>query len=166
MLAITMAAFRTALLAACCVGGAAWACKCDPDVNRDPRKHPSVIFEGKVLRVGQNMTSRRTPLWGRLAQFEVARVLQGEVPSPVHVLTGEGGGDCGLDLHPGETWTIYAITNERDAGQGLYADTCTASALGTIPTAGAAPIRLAWGVLGVGLALLTASLALLRRQAR
>jgi len=154
-------ALATGLTAALTASATAWGCKCDPDPARDPRQHPAIVFEGRVLQVAPRLTPRRTPLWGRLVHFEVTHVLQGEVGSPMAILTGEGNGDCGLDVHEGESWVISAIANERDASQGFYADICTASFKGQKSN----PVRgVLWGALALGVLLFTGSLVLLRRR--
>jgi len=63
----------------------------------------------------------------RLYQFSVAEPLKGKMTSTVNVVTGLGGGDCGLDLVRGTLYLIYAW---RDQKTGLlYTDVCSRSNL-------------------------------------
>lgn len=152
------------------------ACSCGgPGTPVEARDGAAQVFRGQVIAVRETWGSalphsfrRALPHWlrpedGRLVDFEVARVWKGPLAARRRILTGHGGGDCGLGVRVGDDWLIYAHTD----GGVAYANICSRSTwtshasrdlfelgAGAEPEPRRAPLALLvpLGVLAVGLA--------------
>lgn len=130
---LALALFALALLAA----RTADACSCgDPGDPQAARDGAAQVFRGKVAAVRPTWGAslpydlRRAlpdglrPERGLWVDFEVTRVWKGPLDARRRVLTGSGGGDCGLGVAVGGDWLIYA---QVDGGV-VYANSCSRSA--------------------------------------
>ncbi|MBK9001668.1 MAG: hypothetical protein IPM35_38595 [Myxococcales bacterium] len=112
------------------------ACSCgDPGAPLDARNGAAQVFRGQVIAVRETWGSalpysfrRGLPHWlrpddGVLVDFEVARVWKGPLDARRRILTGHGGGDCGLGASVGDDWLIYAHAD----GAVAYANICSRS---------------------------------------
>jgi len=109
------------------------------------------VFRGQVVASHETWASalpgslfRRVPGWlapdrGVVLDLEVARVWKGPLHARRRVLTGLGGGDCGLGASVGDDLLVYAYEEEGSA----FTNICTR----TGPFAHAGPDL---AVLGVG----------------
>lgn len=141
------------------------ACLCG-STSADPPILGDVAFIGVVAaRNDPAIFETPGPGYGVTYTFAVEEVILGEVGPFTEVLTGWGGGDCGLPMAVGERWRIDAYRFEGD----LWANICSGSQLldvgvpappvpGGVPPAGLAAVG---AVLGVG-----ASVLLVRRRRR
>lgn len=68
------------------------------------------------------------PTWGRKVTFEVSNVFKGTQSRLIELWTGQGGGDCGIDVAEGVTYLVFAHWSR--AGR-ISAGMCT----GTLPLA-------------------------------
>lgn len=116
-----------AALAAMTWTSQAFACSCErfPRMTLDPLDAP-YIFLGQVTTVE---AYAQDPESLRKACFIAEYVAWGDdirADREFCVVTGVGGGDCGLPFRPGEMWMVYAGESKDDAPDaGLpYTDRC------------------------------------------
>ncbi|MFV8750653.1 MYXO-CTERM sorting domain-containing protein [Nannocystaceae bacterium ST9] len=83
----------------------------------------SVVFEGKLVAVESPKPGKPTDLPMKIFTFDVARTFKGQLDSQVRVQTTDNSAACGRDYgKPGDTWLIYARTD--DQGQ-LHDNLCS-----------------------------------------
>lgn len=95
------------------------ACTCErPSINPNPIEAPH-IFLGQVTTIEDYVTSSAT---GQVNLRKVCLVPEYVVWGPAGssdqgfcVVTGMGGGDCGIPFEPGESYLVYAGPSPDDA---------------------------------------------------
>lgn len=117
-----------------CVG--AFACKCVPQIGCTQLGTPGgPVFLGRVREVSKQMLSGESDFpMQRKARFRVDETFGGLAPdqAEIEVVTGFGGGDCGVPFKPGEDYLVDAHTGKD--GQ-IHASIC--SSTGRIDMVGA-----------------------------
>lgn len=102
-----------ALLAALLSSSGAVACECRDVSLQQAIDQSALVFRGNVIRIDEV----EAPLYEddphryrqRLVTFEVARSFKGEPQNlKAQVLTGHGGGDCGVPFQIGQQYLVFA----------------------------------------------------------
>jgi hypothetical protein len=126
-------------------GASAFACSCFQRLS-PPEKfaRAELVFAAKVLEVEDRNTvlrrlwrSLRSAVgvreprftdwqeWGFDVTVQVTAMWRGEAVREVRLLTGRGGGDCGIRFAEGETYLVYAYRHEGR----WYAHLCSGTRL-------------------------------------
>lgn len=101
------------------------ACLCG-STSDDPPIQGDVAFIGVVAaRDEPAFFEASGPSYGITYTFAVEEVILGDLGPFTEILTGMGGGDCGLPMAVGERWRIDAYRFEDD----LWANICSGSQL-------------------------------------
>jgi len=108
----------------------AWACECVRRENLPAdqwiKTFDGAVFQGKVLTVRQVGSFRRSLGFraGNEVLFQVDVIWKGIGSSRVKVLTGNGGGDCGIPFVVGRTYFV-AANFSADANGSLVTGICS-----------------------------------------
>jgi glyoxylase-like metal-dependent hydrolase (beta-lactamase superfamily II) len=78
-------------------------CKCRPATDSAHAAWADVVFTGDVLLVLEQPDADRA-----LVMLRVLSRSKGRTADTVRVVTGLGGGDCGVPFAPGRSWRVYA----------------------------------------------------------
>ena len=100
-------------------------CTCvGPRTEAEAVRFNDVVFEGRVVRV--RPVAYGDGFRGYIYTFVVTRWRKGTPIRTIDVLTGEGGGDCGMAFDEGRIHTVYA---HRDDGDRLWTTICSGPSL-------------------------------------
>ncbi len=91
------------------------ACSCiGPIVACESAWTTDAIFVGKVLKIGlATEPAERFVFRIKPVQFAVVEAFKGAEVGELTVTTGLGGGDCGYDFQPNQTYLVYAHRNPQ-----------------------------------------------------
>ena len=120
MMMVHALALCVALLAPPPTAASAFCTCAGPTTDAAAIRHNDAVFEGRVLR--SRRVRYRDGFRGIVYTFAVSRWRKGTPSRTVDVVTGEGGGDCGVEFDRGRTHTVYASRN--GAGR-LATDICS-----------------------------------------
>jgi hypothetical protein len=105
----------------------AFACSCAGLATPlEAVKHADSVFVGRVVGGGANLDqSDRTelpPLSQVRYTFDIISTLKGSHTPQITVLTGSGGGDCGVEFRIGSVWVVYGRSYDDNT---YYTSICT-----------------------------------------
>ena len=102
-------------------------CSCvGPGTPQSAVESATAVFTGTVVSVRETTQSTEHERWPvRVVRFRVDGAWKGVNAPEVTVLTGMGGGDCGLDFDRGLRYLVYAYGG---AGRKLSTGLCTRTA--------------------------------------
>lgn len=83
------------------------ACSCAPPPDvKTALSNSDAVFSGKVISVNNKRTLKGYSV--RNVLFEISQTWKGVNESHITVITGQGGGDCGIDFIVGNDYLVYS----------------------------------------------------------